>query len=329
MNNRTMCPICEEKCWSDDCCSVSEGYAFSAFVCKHTNRLFYIDNQLTNMGNLEIGQFYYTLIVDDLLERKYSDRRFPHYCLGKTEKDGGESDVYVDVTKIPIPINHFDKVDRSLMNICRLYGESTFNLNTVIGMRCLLCTKDEERLARENSLLNFGYITKTNSRNDSEKYIISKEGWQRLDEMRRKNSDKTGFIAISFGDETKEIREALKSSISECGFEPVLINEKEHNNQIVPEIRKCIQKCRFLVMDCSEPNHGAYYEAGMAVGYGKEVIICCNKERFHDKNTRPHFDIAQQSMVLWKDLEDLKDKLMNRILHTVDGAKESKDDGQH
>ena len=109
MNNRTMCPICEEKCGSDDCYSVGEGHAFSAFVCKHTNRLFYIDNQLMNMGNLEIGQFYYTLIMNDLLEKKYSDRRFPHYCLGKTESGGEESNVYIDVTKAPLPINHFDK----------------------------------------------------------------------------------------------------------------------------------------------------------------------------------------------------------------------------
>ena len=50
-----------------------------------------------------------------------------------------------------------------------------------------------------------------------------------------------------------------------------------------------------------------------------------DKERFHDEKTRPHFDIAQQSMVLWDDLMDLYDKLAIRMLRTIDGAMESKD----
>ena len=298
MNDRTVCPMCEKKCWSEDCYSVSAGHAFSAFVCKHTNRLFYIDNQFIKMNDLEIGQNYYTLIIDDMLERIYSDRRFPHYCLGYTTDDGNQSDVYVDVTRIPLRTSHFEKVDRSLMNICRLYGESAFNLNTEIGMRCVLCTSDRERLARENSLLNFGYIARTDSRNDSEKYIISKEGWRRLDEIRRKDSDRTGFIAMAFREETNDIRDVLKESITKCGFKPIVIDEVEHNNQIVPEIERNIQRCRFLVMDCSVPNMGAYYEAGMAAGFGKEVIICCSEESFQDENIRPHFDVRQKSMSL-------------------------------
>lgn len=328
MNDTMTCPICEEECRSDECDCVRAGHIFSAFVCKRVNRLFYMDHQILGMGKLEIGQFYYTLIIDDLIDRRYTGNEHPHYCLGSASKTNDPYE-YIDVTKAPWYRSHLEKVDRSLLNIYRIYGENAFGLKDAIGMRLLLCMDEKEALAREDSLLDFGYIARTDSRNDSERYIISKEGWKRIDEMRRKDSDNTGFIAISFGEDTKEIREVLKDCISECGFEPILINEVEHNNQIVPEIRKSIQRCRFLVMDCSEPNFGAYYEAGMAVGYGKEVIVCCNEERFHDKKTRPHFDIAQQSMVLWKDLGDLKDKLVKRILRTIDGAKESKDNGQH
>ena len=73
-------------------------------------------------------------------------------------------------------------------------------------------------------------------------------------------------------------------------------------------------------MDCSFPNYGAYYEAGIAAGCGKEVIITCSDDKFHDENNRPHFDIAQQSMVIWKDYDELKDKLINRIINTIEGA---------
>ena len=64
-------------------------------------------------------------------------------------------------------------------------------------------------------------------------------------------------------------------------------------------------------MDVSFPNYGAYYEAGYAIGKGKQVIICCSAERFIDRNyrKRPHFDIAQKSMVIWNMREELVEKL--------------------
>ena len=319
MNDIMICPICEERCKSDECDHKMAGHIFSAFVCKRVNRLFYVDHQILRMENLEIGQFYYTLIIDDLINRGYMGKEHPHYCLGSASQTN-DSDVYIDVTKVSWYRGHFERVDRSLLNIYRIYGENTFGLRNIIGMRCLLCTNDKEALARENSLLNFGYIARTDSRNDSEKYIISKEGWRRLDEIRRKDSDRTGFVAMAFREETNEIRDVLKESITKCGFKPIVIDEVEHNNQIVPEIERNIQRCRFLVMDCSVPNMGAYFEAGMAAGFGKEVIICCNEESFQDENSRPHFDVRQKSMIIWKNLDDLKNRLVKRILCTVEGA---------
>ena len=97
----------------------------------------------------------------------------------------------------------------------------------------------------------------------------------------------------------------------------MVIRDVEHNNQIVPEIRSRIERCSFLVMDCTHPNLGAYYEAGIAVGLGKEVIICCSKESFESDDSRPHFDIAQQSMIVWKDHDDLSERLTKRIKATV------------
>ena len=105
--------------------------------------------------------------------------------------------------------------------------------------------------------------------------------------------------------------------IAGASFEPIVIKDVEHNNQIVSEIRRQIERCSFLVMDCTHPNYGAYYEAGIAVGLGKEVIICCSKKAFESDDSRPHFDIAQQSMIVWKDLDDLSERLTRRIKATV------------
>lgn len=56
--------------------------------------------------------------------------------------------------------------------------------------------------------------------------------------------------------------------------------------------------CRFLVMDATVANLGAYYEAGYALGKGKEVIICCDNGEFKKDDKRPHFDIVQKSMII-------------------------------
>ena len=72
-----------------------------------------------------------------------------------------------------------------------------------------------------------------------------------------------------------------------------------------------------MVVDISFPNYGAYYEAGYGQALGKEVIICCSKEKFDNPESRPHFDIAQKSMIIWKDTDDLIARLKKRIEATV------------
>lgn len=322
MDKKKTCPLCEKRCQTEEefeC--VDGGVPSLSFNCEPIGRLFYLDRQITGIYK-PTAQLFYTAIVNDLLRRKGIDRRIPHYCYNRSPKEGPGNDVYVDVTKMQLwEQGHEEKVDQSLLNLYRMYGEKMFELDTELSMRCMLCTDHEQALAMKNSLLNYGYIAETSSKDQSGRCIISKEGWRRIDELRRHHSDRTGFVALAFRDETKEIREVLKKSIYECGFEPVVIDEQEYNNQIVPEIEKRIQKCRFLVMDCSVPNMGAYYEAGMATGLGKQVIICCNESKFRNKKTKPHFDIAQHSIIIWKDHADLETRLVNRICCTVEGAR--------
>ena len=123
---------------------------------------------------------------------------------------------------------------------------------------------------------------------------------------------------MSFNEETDIIRKAFKAGIEGAGYSPMAIDEKEHNNQIVPEILFEIDNSRFLVMDATYPNNGAYYEAGYALGKGKQVIICCRKDSFNDESkNRPHFDIAQKSMIIWETEDELVEKLKKRINATI------------
>ncbi len=154
---------------------------------------------------------------------------------------------------------------------------------------------------------------------------LTSEGYERIEELQlSKHNNKKVFVSMAFNENTENIREAIKKGIVEAKYDATLIDEIIHNKQIVPEMFRLIRESRLLVMDISEPNYGAYYEAGYAQGLGKEVIITCSEERFYkkyeteeeqkyEKYLKPHFDIAQKQILLWKDTEDLTNKLSEWI----------------
>ena len=151
-----------------------------------------------------------------------------------------------------------------------------------------------------------------------ESYIITAKGWQKIDELRKEEKVvRQAFIAMIFREEASPIREAFRRAIHEMGYRPVILDEKEHNNQIVPEIFYEIKRSKFVVVDVTYPSYGAYYEAGYAQALEKEVIICCRKDVFSDQNRAPHFDISQKAIIVWEDEEDLVRRLKSRIEATV------------
>lgn len=126
------------------------------------------------------------------------------------------------------------------------------------------------------------------------------------------NSDvKKVFVAMWFDDSMKKARENINEAIKSCGYEPMLIDMKEHNNQIVPEIFKEIDDSEFVIADLTGHRGGVYYEAGYAMAKGKTVILSCrNGEEIH-------FDVAQINTIYWQNEEDLFERLMRRIKATV------------
>lgn len=140
---------------------------------------------------------------------------------------------------------------------------------------------------------------------------------QRIDELQKnstKNS-KTVFVAMSFDDDMKKIRESIRKAILAAGYNPRIMDEIEHNHQIVPEMLYEIRQSRFVVADFTKRNNGAYYEAGYALGLGKEVIQLCRKEAFAKDG---HFDVKQVNTILWEKEDDLIEALVKRIKATIE-----------
>lgn len=217
------------------------------------------------------------------------------------------------------PKSFMDKMEKALYNLSKeypLYGEIFLpEYETMIHLLyCESQEQDKEIKGILNILCELGYL-ENNSLGVLD-YRITAKGWEKISEMEHTESSNQGFMAMSFDDSTKTISETFKKAINKCGYIPIRIDEKEHNNQIVPEILFEISRSKFVVVDITYPNYGAYYEAGYAEALGKEVIICCREDIFNSDGN-PHFDIAQKSSIVWKDEEDLENRLCKRIEATV------------
>lgn len=128
-------------------------------------------------------------------------------------------------------------------------------------------------------------------------------------------NNKNVFVAMKFGEETKELRAKIKEGL--VGYNVRIMDEIEHNRQIIPEMLYEIQNSRFVVAELSSNNNGAYYEAGYALGAGKEVIHLCERRKLRG---RLHFDVAQRNTILYDDISEIPEKLKNRIKVTIESS---------
>lgn len=113
--------------------------------------------------------------------------------------------------------------------------------------------------------------------------------YARIDEIQRNTANgKNVLVAMKFGDDTKPLREAIRKGIHDAEYVAVFIDEVQHNDFITPELLKCIRDSKFVVVDLTHKNYGAYFEEGYAMGLGKPVIQLCKRR------VKLHFDVAQK-----------------------------------
>ena len=102
----------------------------------------------------------------------------------------------------------------------------------------------------------------------------------------------------------------------DSGYDAKLITE-EYNDGITDNIIANIKSSKFVIVDFTYNNLGAYFEAGFAQGRGLKVIRTCKKEWFDNceklGEDKLHFDVRHYNFIMWNDYEDLKNKLINRI----------------
>ncbi|HDY75124.1 MAG TPA: hypothetical protein ENH49_01235 [Candidatus Marinimicrobia bacterium] len=123
------------------------------------------------------------------------------------------------------------------------------------------------------------------------------------------------FIAMSFSENVKDIRTALKNVCDTTKYKPILIDEIEidSDSTINDAIIANLKKSKFCIADFTEQNDGVYFESGFALGQGKKVIYTCREDWFSGENGKSHFDTDHFPHIIYKDINELEKKLIDRI----------------
>lgn len=116
---------------------------------------------------------------------------------------------------------------------------------------------------------------------------------------------------MSFGNDMKETRNAIKKACLKTGFTPILVDEVHYDSDttINDAIIANLRKSRFCIADFTEQKDGVYFESGFALGEGKQVIYACQKEWFN----KSHFDTNHFPHIVYETPEELTDALVNKI----------------
>lgn len=217
------------------------------------------------------------------------------------------------------PENISDRLNESLINLGKLTkfpGDEVTILNTDMPLFFVQSDNLKEMEYIIKQLKEDGLI-QVRKTPDSPAYItVTVKGWNRIAELEkgREVDTKQVFVAMSFSpDMNSPYQNAIAKAIKEAGYQPIRIDEVEHNNSITDEIIVKIRQSKFVISDFTEHRGGVYFEAGYAVGLGKTVIWTCKDEDFD----KIHFDTRQISHIKWSTEDELYQKLLNRIRATI------------
>ena len=135
------------------------------------------------------------------------------------------------------------------------------------------------------------------------------------------------FIAMMFSDETNVFYEqAYKTVIQSLNYSAMRIDEKEYTGSIIGEIQIEISDSVALIADLTGNRGGVYYEAGIARGlqlcnHPIKLILTCEQSFFSTE--RVHFDVSGDNILLYNSVDDLKNKLKNRLKTVLNSEEKS------
>ena len=324
------CPICETK----DASIYREGFTKSFVECPTCGRfeimdstIYMYDDSLSDKDKIASYLYY-----NGKINKPLTDERFFNFIgpKNKFEETQTNNPWCFHVTKEVIdnwyPKTFSDKIDMFLLGLAEkshFISEPLLFSREQLKSACFMIRHPDGPMKNSPFAIDaqityfLNYLEKQEYiESDGCKCVILPKGLEKIEALQKNRvvTTKNVFIAMSFAPDMEDIRDAIKNAISKVGFIPRIMNEIEHNHQIVPEMLYEIREAKFVIAELTGHNNGAYFEAGYALGLGKEVIHVCKKEKFGEDG---HFDVKQVNTILWETTEDLTNRLVARIKATI------------
>ena len=129
-------------------------------------------------------------------------------------------------------------------------GKESFSI-FLIDLDYTSYNSQKQLIEKINILMDAKLLKKTDVLGENKVvYTLTPKAWNIVQDMESKmNTPPQAFIAMWFDSSMNKARNVISQAISDCGYLPVLIDEKEYNSFIVPEILYEIENSRFIVAD--------------------------------------------------------------------------------
>lgn len=230
------------------------------------------------------------------------------------------------------PKTFSEKIDQIMLKLFSLssyYGEEiTLNLSQ---MKCLFFIENNKKKPEIQKVIKFiksffveeklliyndGFITADVIPPYEARIILLPKALSKVYELQKNDvNNKDVFVAMKYKDNDK-LYEAIRKGIANAGYNAIRLDKEEYLGHMIPEMLHKIRQAKFMVVDYSDGNQGAYFESGYAYGLSKKVIPICREDMI---GTQAHFDIKQINTITYSSPEkDLVDKLEKRIRATIE-----------
>lgn len=132
-----------------------------------------------------------------------------------------------------------------------------------------------------------------------------------MDLVKGGNTSNRCFVAMRFTGNYKAKFIAIKQACDKFMYDAFIVEDMPDKplETINDKIIAGIKMSKFIVADLTDHSNGVYFEAGYALGRDMKVILSCEGEHFK----QAHFDINHYPVIVYSDLNDLTEKLGDKI----------------
>ena len=331
------CPLCRQSAECDRATRTPDRLYFGCRFCGNYG----IEQRLTlklEEAEMQKNAFRAACIMHERRLRK--DERLYLICENPPSHDENEdaSQKWIRwqfeemVASFPKPP---DLIDRALTNLSEKIENHAWDaISYNEELQFVLFCPQPNIETQINYMSQMAYIERIPGARPEAGLRITPQGWKRIHELRKAGPDsRQAFVAMWCDSIMDAYEKAIKGGIEGAKYEPMIIRNKEHNNDIRDEIMAEIRKSRFVVADftagcckqcntCEElktcrdmvrPRGGVYFEAGFAMGLGIPVIWVVHE----DQLPQIHFDTRNYKYITYKTPDELQTRLRQRIEATI------------